>query len=131
MAARRSPGPRCTSMVGGMTVSMGSLSCGRSERGTRVVPTRLSGVAGESEPGDRPAGGRGEEIAIGRTDVVGRRQVRATAQDVLVDHELAVVLADGTGGRREPGVGAVGRRGPLPHVAERWRVPPGDGGGVQ
>jgi hypothetical protein len=45
-----------------------------------------------------------------------RRRARAT-EHLLVDHELAVVLADGAGGRRESGVRHVGARRPLPNLA--------------
>ena len=56
----------------------------------------------------RAAGG--EEVAVGGPDVVRRGGARAAPQDVLVHHELAVVLADGTFGGGEPGVRAVGAR---------------------
>ena len=54
--------------------------------------------------------------------MVGRRHARPAPQHVLVDHELAVVLAHGPGGGPEARVGAVGAGGPLPHVAEERPV---------
>ena len=45
------------------------------------------------------------------------RGERPAAEDLLVDHELAVVLAERAGGRREAGVGRVRARRPLPDVA--------------
>src|SRR5690606_11938655 len=64
-----------------------------------------------------PAVARIEEAAIGRTDVLGPCRARAAANDHLVAHELAVVLAERAGERLEAGIGGVRRRGPFPHVA--------------
>ena len=72
------------------------------------------GVAGEPDPGEHPAGVRGEEIAVGAPGVPRWGRPAAPAQDLLVDHELAVVLADRPGGGRKAGIGGVGAGGPLP-----------------
>src|SRR5664280_1339983 len=83
-----------------------------------------SDVSSQPQTGEGPAGGRGEEVAIGGPGVTRGCHTRSSPQHVLVDHELAVVLADRPGSSLEPGVGAVGRRGPLPDVARRC----GEGG---
>src|SRR3974377_916378 len=45
----------------------------------------ISDVTGEADAAEGPAGRRGEEVAVGRTDVVGRRGATAAAPHVLVD----------------------------------------------
>ena len=72
---------------------------------------------GEADPGQRPPRPGREEVAVGRAGVARRGERAAAAQHHLVGHELAVVLADGAGGRVEAGVGVVGRGRPLPAVA--------------
>ena len=64
-----------------------------------------------------------KEVAVADAHVVGRGRAGAPAQDHLVAHELAVVLADRTGGDAKAGVGRVGAGGPLPDVAEHLREP--------
>ncbi len=66
-------------------------------------------VLGESEAAEHPAGSGGEEVAVGGAGVAGGGDGGAAAQDLLVDHELAVVFADGAGRGSEAGVRA--RRG--------------------
>ena len=69
--------------------------------------------------GRRTASGwRGEEVAIGGADVGGGGDAGASAQDHLAGHELAVVLAEGSGERFVAGIAGVGAGGPLPYVAE-------------
>ena len=77
-----------------------------------------SGVPGQPQPAEGPARAGREEVAVGGTDVPGRRGAAPAAQHVLAHHELAVVLADGARSGPEPRVGRVGARGPLPGVAE-------------
>src|SRR5204863_3968964 len=59
-----------------------------------------------------------KEVAVGRPDMAGRGHRGTAAQDHLVAHELAVVLADRSGCRTKAGIGNVGTRRPLPYVAE-------------
>src|SRR5690606_26225003 len=67
-----------------------------------------------------------------RSGVAGWGGARSAPEHVLVDHELAVVLADGTRGGPEPGEREVGAGGPLPHRAAELRVGPvGAGSGVR
>src|SRR4029453_4953946 len=66
----------------------------------------------------RPAGRRGEEVAIARAAVARRGDAGASAEDLLVDHELPVVLTHCADLGLEAGVGAVGAGGPLPDRAE-------------
>src|SRR5712692_10334114 len=72
----------------------------------------------EPQPAELPARRRIEEIAIADTRVPGGRRVRAAAQHHLVDHELAVVLAERALRRAIPWVGQIGAAGPLPDDAE-------------
>ena len=80
-------------------------------------------VLRKAQAGELPALMRVEEIAVGGADVPAGRRAAAAAQDLLAHHELAVVLADGAGGRAVAGIGLVGAGGPLPHVAEELREP--------
>src|SRR5271165_6770065 len=112
MAARRSSGVTWTSTVRWVWRATGLLE-----------------VAGEADAAERPARRGGEEIAVRGADVVGRGHAAPAPQHVLVDHELAVVLADGPRRRAEAGVGAVGARRPLPHVPVEGGV--GTRSGVQ
>ena len=105
----------------GQDSRQGGLRSGDSGRRDR------SGVGGEAETGERPAGGRREEVAVGRPGVARRGDARAAAQHHLVAHELAVVLTDRAGRRLEAGVGQVGARRSTPRPrarlaeAGRWR----------
>src|ERR1700677_1761319 len=125
MARRRSLADRWTSMVGWMTLLMGSVFLG--SFGAWAFGGR-SGVAGQPQAAEGPSGRRWEEVPVGGAEVVGGRHAGAAAQHVLVDHELAVVLADRPGGRLEARVGTVGGGRPLPDVAEQAGVRrrPGD-----
>ena len=64
-------------------------------------------VLGEAEAGELPAGGGGEEVAIGGADVSGGRDAGASAEDDLGGHELAVVFAEGAGEGFVAGVAGV------------------------
>ena len=46
-----------------------------------------------------------------------RRGAGAAPQHELVAHELAVIFADGAGGRLEAGIRQIGASRPLPHIA--------------
>ncbi len=78
----------------------------------------LRRVVGEAEAGELPAGGGGEEVAVGGADVGGGGDAGASAEDHLRGHELAVVLAEGSGEGFVAGVAGVAAGGPLPDVAE-------------
>ena len=67
---------------------------------------RVLQVPGQADAAERPAGGGGEEVAVGGAEVARRGDARTAPQHVLVHHELAVVLADRTRGRAEARVGA-------------------------
>src|ERR1700734_2756021 len=77
-----------------------------------------SGVPGQSQSAEGPAGAGWEEVSIGRADVPGWSGAAPAAQNVLAHHELSVVLTDGTRRGPEAGVGRVGTCRPLPGVAE-------------
>src|SRR5699024_7146033 len=72
----------------------------------------------DPQPAGGPPGGGGEEVPVGGARVAGGGQGAAAAQDVLVGHELAVVLAGGALERLESGVGQVRAGGPLPPAAD-------------
>jgi hypothetical protein len=86
----------------------------------------LGAVAGEAEAAELPAGGGGEEIAVGGADVGLGSNAGATAEDDLGAHEFAVVLAECAGEGLVAGIAGVGGLGPLPDVAEELL---GGGGG--
>jgi len=73
-----------------------------------------------------PAGGGGEEVAVGGSDVGGGGDAGASAEDDLGAHEFAVVLAESAGEGLVAGVAGVGGLGPLPDVSEELL---GGGGG--
>ncbi len=58
-------------------------------------------VARETDAGELPAFFRLKKIAIGRADVIARSGAGTAAQHHLVAHELAVVLAERAGHRRD------------------------------
>src|SRR3954466_2192600 len=78
----------------------------------------ISEVAGEPQPAKLPALVRVEEIAVARPHMAARGRAAAAAQHLLIDHELAVILADNAFLRREAGIRLVGASGPFPDVAE-------------
>src|SRR5690606_6914752 len=86
----------------------------RSSAGAVLV---RSPIGRQPHAGEGPARSRGEEVAVRDPGVAGRGRAAAAPEHVLVHHELAVVLADGSRRRCEPAVRQVGRRGPLPHLA--------------
>src|SRR4051794_9679499 len=90
-----------------------------------TLPEKRSAVFREPDPAHLPPGARREKVPVARPEVPRRAEAGAAAQHQLVAHELPVVLAERPGGGAEAGVGGVGARGPLPHVAEelprlRW-----------
>src|SRR5260370_9208557 len=60
-----------------------------------------------------------KEVPIGNTAMPVRSCKRGAAQHQLVDHELAVVLAERAFDGAVAGIGGVGAAGPLPHDPER------------
>src|SRR5512132_4513317 len=100
------------------------------ERNSSVASTSASSVSGraardtlvvlrEAHPGELPALVWIEEVAIARPHMAVRRDTRASTQDHLIAHELAVVFADGAGGRAITGIGGIRAAGPFPDVAEQ------------
>ena len=81
-------------------------------------PGDLLCVACEPDSGELPAFFRLEEIAIGAADVRARGGTGTTAQDVLVAHEFAVVLAERAWLGAVAGVRRIGAACPFPNVAE-------------
>jgi len=77
-----------------------------------------TGVLGEAEAAELPAGGGVEEVSVGGADVGLGGDAGASAEDHLGAHELAVVLAEGSGEGFVAGVTGVGGGGPFPDVAE-------------
>src|SRR3546814_3645967 len=73
----------------------------------------------QAQAGELPARRRWKEVAVAGANVAGGRRAAAAAQHVLPAHELAVVLAQRAGQRAEAWIRGVGRRRPLPHVAEQ------------
>src|SRR6185437_11807271 len=80
---------------------------GMSECGGEGSSAR-SAVLREPQAGELPSPVGMEEIPVGRAGVTWRGDAGAAAQDHLVDHELAVVLADGAGCRPIAGIWCVG-----------------------
>ena len=81
-------------------------------------PTDLPCVACESDSRELPAFFRLKEIAIGAADMNAGCRAGPTAQDVLVAHEFAVVLAKRAGTGAVAGVRRVGAACPFSDVAE-------------
>ena len=81
-------------------------------------PTNLLCVACESDSGELPAFFRLKEIAIGAADMSAGCGAGTTAQNVLVAHKFAVVLAKRAGSSAVAGVGRVSAARPFPNVAE-------------
>src|SRR5215472_12985774 len=75
-------------------------------------------VACESDPGKLPAFFRLEEITIGGANMRARGGAGTTAQDVLIAHEFAVVLAERARNGAVAGVRRVGAARPFPNVTE-------------
>src|SRR5690606_26610530 len=71
-------------------------------------------VSGAPDSGELPAGAGREEIAVAPAHAARRRRAGAASRHVLVDHELAVVLANGVVGGTEAGGRTVAARGPGP-----------------
>src|SRR4029077_8199257 len=85
--------------------------------GAAGPPPRGEAAGREPNPAELPLRFGRKEVAVARPDVTGRRRARAAAQDELVAHELAVVLADRTGERPVAGIRQVGGLRPFPDVA--------------
>ena len=92
------------------------LSFGRGSADAR--PTDSLWIACEPDSRKLPALFRLKEIAISAANVTARGGAGTTAQNVLVAHELAVVLAERARRGTIAGVGRVGAACPFPNVAE-------------
>ena len=92
----------------------------RAPRPLTSRPRRWRQSDRQADAGEHPPRRRREEVAVRAAGVARGRRQRAAAQHLLVDHELAVVLADRAGRRAEPGVRRVRAGRPLPRRA----VPP-------
>ena len=71
----------------------------------------------QPDAAELPASARWEEISVTPASVARGSRKTAASQDVLVTHELAVVLAQRTPGRGVAGVRGVARARPLPRSA--------------
>src|ERR1700742_895092 len=78
----------------------------------------LVGVVGKPQSRELPAVVWIEEVAIGDAAVSVRRCERGAAQHQLIDHELAVVLAECAFDGAIAWIGTIGAAGPLPDDAE-------------
>src|SRR5947199_8859752 len=85
---------------------------------TGAPNARSTSIIRQTQPGELPARRRVEEIPVARARMARGRRMRAAAQDHLVDHEFAVVLAERAFGRAVAGIGRVGAARPLPNHAE-------------
>src|SRR5215212_4410828 len=72
----------------------------------------------KTQPAELPARRGIEEIAVARAGVAERRRMRTAAQHHLIDHEFAVVFAEGAERRAISGVGEVRAARPLPGCSE-------------
>jgi hypothetical protein len=73
---------------------------------------------GQPQPGKLPTRVGRKEIAVACADMIARGGARAAAQHILVDHELAVVLAHCSLPSLVARVALVAAAGPLPYVAQ-------------
>src|SRR5215475_3149701 len=82
----------------------------------RITHSRVRSfdIIHEAQPAELPARRRIEEIAVARARVARGRRLRAAAQDQLVDHELAVVLAQRAVRRAVARIRQIGAARPLP-----------------
>src|SRR5581483_5054726 len=85
---------------------------------SRIAGTTLDTIRSQPYPGELPAGWRGEEIPIACANVRLRGGAGAAAQNPLVAHEFAVVLAQRPYCRAEAGIGNVGARCPFPNITK-------------
>src|SRR5262249_57379050 len=83
-----------------------------------ITSARLSHIVEQSEATELPARRRIEEIAVGCTRMTGGRRVRASPQDHLVDHELAIVFTERARGRPVARLRQLGAARPLPYDSE-------------
>src|SRR5690348_16932798 len=90
------------------------------QRDGRVVlsAASVSRVRRLPHAAELPARRQIKKIAIARAYVSGRSRARTAAQYPLPTHELAVVLAERTGGGPVARITHVGAGRPFPHVAE-------------
>src|SRR6266851_1401821 len=89
---------------------------------------KSGGIVGEAQSRKLPAMVRIKEVAIGNTAMSVGSCKRGAAQHQLVDHELAVVLAERALDGAVTGIGGVGAAGPLPDNPERVVELAGTGG---
>src|SRR5215467_12786192 len=83
-----------------------------------ITSARLSHIVEQSEATELPARRRIEEIAVGCTRMTGGRRLRASPQNYLVDHKLAIVFTERA--RRDPvaRIRQIGAARPLPYDSE-------------
>src|ERR1019366_2182441 len=80
---------------------------------------KSGGVVGEAQSRELPAMMRIKEVSIGNTAMSARSCKRGAAQHQLVDHDLAVVLAERALDGPVAGIRRIGAAGPLPDNPER------------
>src|SRR4029077_1279480 len=90
----------------------------KKRRVRRLRPTNSCWIACESDSGELPAFFRLKEIAIGAADVSARRRAGTAAQNILVAHKFAVVLAKRAGSSAVAGIRRVPAARPFPNVSE-------------
>src|SRR5258706_8109067 len=78
------------------------------------LQSSLRDIIQQPQAAELPARRRREKIAVARTRVTLRCRMRAAAQHHLVDHELAVVLAERAVRRAVARVGQIRAARPLP-----------------
>src|ERR1700687_5045105 len=96
-------------------------SCYSPERAFRrdEFVKKSGGIVGEAQSRELPAIVRIKEVAIGNTAMPVWSCKRGAAQHQLVDHELAVILAERALDGAVTGIGGIGAAGPLPDNPER------------
>src|SRR5487761_1418084 len=83
--------------------------------------SRSPSIRSQTDAGELPARGWGEEVSITGADVRGRRRHRTSAQNKLIAHKFSVIFAERAGGSFVSGIGNVGAARPLPNIAEELR----------
>src|SRR5215471_13049691 len=82
------------------------------------MPSCSSHILRQTQPAEHPPRVRREEVAIGLAHMARRRGETTPAQDQLVCHELAVVLADRAIGFAIARIGDIGACGPFPYLPD-------------
>src|SRR5205085_12562529 len=121
----------CTgALFEGCTVRARLLRVKRVAPSTGRSVTHRSCVFGQSHARELPARIGREEVSVAGSNMRARRGARAAAQDVLVDHEFAVVFAERARRGAEARIRRIRAVGPLPDIAKHraHRGPVGDNG---